>query len=49
VRDARYFYRAPAIARALGDASGAGAYLRLAHTVDSTFDARALDIAMVGL
>jgi len=49
VRDARYFYRAAAIARALGDASGAGAYLRLAHTVDSTFDARALDIAMVGL
>jgi tetratricopeptide (TPR) repeat protein len=49
VRDARYFFRAATIAGRLGDTERANTYLRLAHGVDPAFDARALDIAMIGL
>ena len=49
VRGARYFYRAASTAQALGDASRARAYLRLMHTADPTFDARALEVAGIGL
>lgn len=49
VRDARYFYRAAVIAQGLGDTEAAGSYMRQARAVDPTFDARALQVAMVGL
>ncbi len=49
VRDARYFYRAATIAQALGDTKQAGMYLRLMRTADPTFDARALEVAGIGL
>jgi tetratricopeptide (TPR) repeat protein len=49
VRDARYFYRAAVVAQGLGDTEAARAYLRLVRAADPTFDARALDIALIGL
>lgn len=49
VRDARYFYRAATTAQALGDAQRARMYLELMRTADPTFDARALEVAGIGL
>ncbi|HET9470461.1 MAG TPA: tetratricopeptide repeat protein, partial [Usitatibacter sp.] len=49
VHDARYFYRAAAVARGMGDAAQASKYLRLARGIDPSFDDRALAIALVGL
>ena len=49
VRDARYFYRAAATARALGDAQQAEMYLRLMRATDPTFNERALAVAGIGL
>lgn len=49
VRDARYYYRAALVAQGLGDTAAAGRYLRLVRAVDPTFDARALQVALIGL
>ena len=49
VRDARYFYRAAQIARGLGDEVRARTYMGLVRATDPTFDARALDVALIGL
>lgn len=49
VRDPRYFYRAATIARALGHAERADAYLRLMRAVDPGFNERALEVAGIGL
>ncbi len=49
VRDARYFYRAAAVAQGLGDTEAARAYLRLVRAADPAFDARALQVALIGL
>lgn len=49
VRDARYFCRAATIAQALGDSQQAEASLRLMRETDPTFDARALEVAGIGL
>ncbi len=49
VRDARYFYRAATITQALGDSQRAAAYLQLMRETDPTFDARALEVAGIGL
>ncbi len=49
VRDARYFYRAAVIAQRLGDVENARAYRRLVRAMDPTFDARAQEIALIGL
>ncbi len=49
VRDARFYYRAAVIANALGDARDARANLALMRAVDPTFDARALDVSLIGL
>jgi tetratricopeptide (TPR) repeat protein len=49
VRDARYYYRAAIVAQGLGDTEGARRYLRLVRAIDPTFDARALELALIGL
>ncbi|HKX18664.1 MAG TPA: tetratricopeptide repeat protein, partial [bacterium] len=49
VRDARYFYRAAAVAQGLGDTAEARAYLRLVRAADPAFDARSLQVALIGL
>lgn len=49
VLDARYFYRAAVVAQGLGDTAEAQAYLRLMRSVDPTFDARAAEVALIGL
>jgi tetratricopeptide (TPR) repeat protein len=49
VRDARYYYRAAQVAQGLGDTAEAQTYLRLMRTVDPTFDARAAEVALIGL
>jgi len=49
VRDARFFYRAAVVARGLGDTGEAETYLRLMRAVDPTFDARAAEVALIGL
>lgn len=49
VRDARYFYRAAAVAQGLGDTDEARSYLRLVREADPAFDARALQVGLIGL
>ena len=49
VRDARYYYRAAVVAQGLGDTAAAQRYRRLVRAVDPTFDARALQVALIGL
>jgi tetratricopeptide (TPR) repeat protein len=49
VRDARYFYRGASIAARLRDTEGTRAYMRLMRAIDPTFDARALQVALIGL
>ncbi|HEV2358839.1 MAG TPA: tetratricopeptide repeat protein [bacterium] len=49
VRDARYFYRAALIAQQLGDTEAARGYLRRVRAADPAFDARSLQVALVGL
>ena len=49
VRDARYFYRAAAVAQGLGDAAEARAYLRLVRAADPAFDSRSLEVGLISL
>jgi tetratricopeptide (TPR) repeat protein len=49
VRDARYYYRAALVAQGLGDLAAAERDRRLVRAVDPTFDARALQLGLIGL